>query len=194
MDKDKKRWRGRATRTMPGRNTTGGRRSSRAYATPITRSIYLMHSVKLHRLLLARHSFQTIRNHQPSSLSLSLSSLLRIFQCFLLFVASSPFLSRNVFPSTLCRGQVLLREKGTIFLSLSLWQALNNSIRVISKGGFSRQRWSLATPRWLRDISWCWIEKEEEIDEKSFLPFLSLLDRERQRFLSKLSNPSTINY
>lgn len=91
------------------------------YATPITRSICLMHSVKLHRLLLARHSFQTIRNHQPSSLSLSLSSLLRIFQCFLLFVASSPFLSRNVFPSTLCRGQVLLREKGTTSsLSLSL--------------------------------------------------------------------------
>lgn len=118
-------WKRDGTKTMPGRNTrggeegwtTGGRRASpvarsrsRAYATPITRSICLMHSVKLHQSSRA-YSFQTIRNHQPSSL------LERISQCFLLLSLSLfPIFSllSRVFPSTslsdegkYCCGRIL---------------------------------------------------------------------------------------
>lgn len=108
------------------------RSRSRAYATPITRSICLMHSVKLHQ---SSSSFFPDNKEPPTELSSPAKRilLLQISQCFLLFVAPPLFFRATsfpirgllpfiaVFPSTpRRRGKVLLREKHPLSLSLSL--------------------------------------------------------------------------
>lgn len=91
-----------------------------------------------------RHSFQTIRNHQPlltanvnsPSANFPMLSALR-FSLSPLFSHPSlpippPLLSRIVFPSTLCRQREnIVTERNPLLLSLSLSRqlSLNNSIR-----------------------------------------------------------------